>query len=124
MIDSYFEEIILKLSEVAYVNSFAVIKKKTTSTDGYLRIKADITSNDILEISIYCQCIGMSVEVIDYRYHWQDKNGLLKRRWDNCKHHKGIRTFPFHVHVEKDEIVEPSEKMDIYKVIEMVGKNI
>ena len=78
MIDSYFEEIILKLSEAPYINSFAAIKRKTTSTDGYLRIKADITNDDILEISIYCQCIGMSVEVIDYRYHWQDKNGTLK----------------------------------------------
>lgn len=124
MIDSYFEEIILKLSEAPHVDSFSVIKRKTTGTDGYLRIKAKLISDDTLEISIYCQRIGISVEVIDYRYHWQDKNGSLKRRWDNCKHHKEISTFPFHVHVEKDEIVELSEKMEIYKVIEIVGKNI
>lgn len=124
MIKSYFEEIILMLSETPYVDSFDVIKNKITSTEGYLRLKANLVNSDLLEISLYCQKKEASIEIIDYRYHWQDENGVLKMRWDNCKHHKGIKTFPFHVHVDDYKTVKPSAKIDIYKVFEIIGKNI
>jgi hypothetical protein len=123
MIETYLEDIILCLNESHYVESFEVIKKKITGTDGYIRLKARLTNNDLLEVSLYCQKRGTSVEVVDYRYHWQNEDGVLKRRWDNCPHHKGIETFPFHVHLD-DQTANPSEKIDIYKVLEILEKNL
>lgn len=123
MIETYLEEIILVLTGNPNIEKFEVIKKKATSTDGYIRLKAMLTNNDLLEISLYCQKRGTSVEIIDYRHHWQDEHGALKRRWDNCPHHKEIATFPYHVHLT-EHTVSPSEKIDIYKVLELVEKNI
>ena len=123
MIESYLEDIILSLSESPHVESFEVIKKKITSTDGYIRLKAKLTNNDLLEISLYCQKMGTSVGIIDYRYHWQNEHGALKMRWDNCPHHKEIENFPFHVHLS-DQTVYPSEQVDIYKVLEIIEENI
>lgn len=123
MIETYLEDIILSLNESPYVESFEVIKKKVTSTDGYVRLRAKLTNNDLLEISLYCQKRETSVEIVDYRYHWQDGHGVLKMRWDNCPHHKGMETFPFHVHLN-NQTVNPSEKVDIYKVLEIIEKNI
>ncbi len=121
MIETYLEDIILSLNENPCIETFEVNKKKLTSTDGYIRLKAKLTNNDLLEISLYCQKRETSVEVIDYRYHWQDEYGILKRRWDNCPHHKDIESFPFHVHLN-DQTVSPSEKMDVYKVLKLIEK--
>lgn len=123
MIDSYLEDIILSLNESPYVESFEIIKKKITGADGYIRLKAFLLNNDFLEISLYCQKRETSVEVIDYRYHWQDEHGVLKGRWDNCPHYKEIETFPFHVHLD-NQTVKPSEKIDIHKLLEIIGDNI
>ena len=123
MIETYLEEIILIFNESPYVESFKVIKKKMTSTDGYIRLRANLINKDLLEISLYCQKRGTSVEVIDYRYHWQDEGGVLKRRWDTCPHHRKIETFPFHVHLN-DETVKPSEKSGIHEVLEIIEKDI
>ena len=120
MIETYLEEIILCLNENHNVESFEVIKKKITSTDGYIRLKSKLTNNDLLEISLYCQKKETSFEIVDYRYHWQDEHGVLKMRWDNCPHHKGIETFPFHVHLN-NQTVNSSEKIDIGKVLEIIG---
>ncbi len=122
MIESYFQELILTLSEDPSIDKFSVVNKKITSSEGYLRLKANFTNNDLLEISLYCQKKGSSVEVIDYRYHWQDEKGVLKRRWDNCKHHKKIKTFPFHVHID-NKIVKSSHKINIYEVLAIIGKS-
>lgn len=48
MIETYLEDIILSLNESPYVESFEVIKKKVTSTDGYVRLRAKLTNNDLL----------------------------------------------------------------------------
>lgn len=86
-------------------------------------LKAKLTNSNLLEISIYCQKRGTSVEAVDYRYHWQDEHGVLKMRWDNCPHHKEIDAFPFHVHLN-NQTINPSEKVDIYKVLKIIEKNL
>lgn len=123
MIESYLEDIILSISESSCIESFEVIKKKVTSTDGYLRLKANLINQDLLEISVYCQKKLTTVELIDYRYHWQDESEVLKMRWDSCPHHKDIKNFPFHVHLN-DLTVSSSEKMEVYKILEFIEKNI
>ncbi len=123
MIESYFKEIILSLSENPYIESFTVIKEKITSSEGYLRLKANIINNDLLEISFYCQKKESSVDIIDYRYHWQDEKGFLKRRWDNCKHHREIKSFPFHIHMN-NKTVKSSNKISILEVLDIIEKTV
>ena len=64
MIDNYLEDIILSLNENPYIEGFEIIKKKITGTDGYIRLKAKLTNNNLLEISLYCQKRGTSVEAV------------------------------------------------------------
>ena len=33
-----------------------------------------------------------------YRFHWQNKEGRIIKRWDNARHHPEIKTFPHHLH--------------------------
>jgi len=103
--------------------SLKIEEKKITSTDGYIRIKATLEGKDLLEISLYCQRREEFIEVVDYRFHWQDEDGNLKRRWDSCPHHKKVETYPFHVHLP-DQGIGPSQKMDIKKVLEEIKKQL
>ena len=92
----YIEESILILTISPVVEHFKVIKRRETETDGYLRGRAVLTDETLLEISMYCQRIEGAVRLIGYRFHWQDKEAKLLKRWDNAKHHPELKTFPYH----------------------------
>ncbi len=122
MIDVFFEEIILLLSASACIEKFSITKKKISSSDGYIRIKTTLTNKDFLELSLYCQIKYLTIDVIDYRFHWQNKDGLLVKRWDNCKHYPEVENFPYHVHVGDDSIVEPGTKIEVVKILSEIER--
>lgn len=107
-IQDYFDEIKLKLVESEIIETFQVRKERITTTDGYIRIRGELTNGDIVEFSEYCK---FHEEVIteEYTFHWQDSKGKLIRRWDNANHHPEIENFPYHVHVNEVSKVFPSE---------------
>jgi len=55
-----------------------------------------------------------------YRFHWQDKEQKLIRRWDNAKHHPELKTFPAHVHIGSDENVKESDDIDLWKILQII----
>jgi len=124
MINKYFDSIITELITSEIVDDFTVLKRKVTIADGYLRIRVDLIKNHLLEISIYCQIKRSGVEIVDYRFHWQDKHGKLIKRWDNARHHPQLSSYPDHVHVEQDENVFSSEKIDFQKLMGMLKKSL
>lgn len=52
-----------------------------------------------------------------YSYHWQDKNGSLRIRWDNAPHHSNLRTFPDHKHIPQ---LEESDEMELENVLKEI----
>ena len=57
----------------------------------------------------------------EYRFHWQNKEGILITRSDNAKHHPELATFPNHVHVGDDKPVKESAAIDLRGVLEVLG---
>lgn len=58
-----------------------------------------------------------------YRYHYQDKNNKLIKRWDNSPHYPILSTFPNHLHKGNQVLVcaKPELKeilLDVVKIIE------
>jgi len=111
------EESILLLTVSPVVGRFQILGRRETETDGYLRIKAILVDQGLLEISIYCQVSGNIVHIVDYRFHWQDKDGRLKMRWDNARHHPELKTFPYHLHVGEEENVKESKEVDLLEIL-------
>ena len=120
----YIEESILLLIISPVVESFKVIKRRETETDGYLRVRAVVTDETLLEISMYCQLTEANVRLIGYRFHWQDKEAKLVKRWDNAKHHPELKTFPYHMHVCEDENVKESRSMDLWEVLRILESEV
>lgn len=120
----YIEESILLLTISPIVESFKVIKRRETESDGYLRARAVITDESLLEISMYWQLAENAVRLLGYRFHWQNEKSKLVRRWDNAKHHPAIKTFPFHMHVGEDENVKESVRMDLSEVLRILESEV
>ncbi|MEW6274375.1 MAG: DUF6516 family protein [Bacillota bacterium] len=124
MIDDYFDHIITDLITSEIVDDFVFLKKKVTVSDGYLRVRVSLIKNTLLEISIYCQSKRSAVELVDYRFHWQDHDGRLIKRWDNARHHPQLSSYPDHVHVGHDANVLSSGKMDFQKLLRILKESL
>jgi hypothetical protein len=123
-IHDYLEECILILTVSSVVERFQVVKKRESETDGYLRVRAILADEGLLETSIYCQHVEDDVQLAGYRFHWQDKEGNLIKRWDNAKHHPELKTFPNHVHSGDDKDAQESAPIDFPEVLEVLETEI
>ncbi len=44
-----------------------------------------------------------------YTYHWQDRAGQLRCRWDNAPHWPGVISYPHHQHTDSEGMVTSSD---------------
>jgi len=121
MIDEYFKEI------ENTINSFPLILfstrkfEKVDVDEGFLKIKLVLLNQSQLHIFEYIKINNKPI-IENYRYHWQDKNSKVIKRWDNAPHHPNIKTFPHHVH--EGEIINPSEQPNINQVLNIISKEM
>jgi len=123
MIEAYFEEMLLDLFISAAVSSFRVLRRETSDEEGYIRIKCFLSNGDTLEFSEYVELKGNGVHIVTYTYHWQTAKGPLVTRWDNVEHHKKVKTFPHHLHLSDDTVLD-SSPMNLKKVLYYIEKQI
>jgi hypothetical protein len=123
-ISEYLDECILILTVSSVVERFQVTRKEALETDGYLRVRAILVGEGLLEASMYCQRVGDNTHLAGYRFHWQDKEGNLIKRWDNAKHHPELKTFPNHVHLGKDIDVKESAPIDLQAVLQVLESEL
>ncbi len=56
-----------------------------------------------------------------YAYHWQDRFGRMKARWDNAAHWKQIATFPHHKHEGQEDRVVSSRDVSLDDVMHEIA---
>jgi Family of unknown function (DUF6516) len=83
-----------------------------------------LANGDLLEAFECVVTASDRIQTVRYRIHWQQRDGQLKRRWDNAPHHRDVSTFPHHVHLGPAEHVGPSEPMTIMQVLALVEEEI
>ena len=44
-----------------------------------------------------------------YAYHWQDREGQLRCRWDNAPHWPGVTSYPYQQHMGSEGVVTSSD---------------
>jgi len=105
---------ILKLlRESKIVKSFEILDFKSGKDFYFFKIKVVLVDFSELYVREY-----VSEDDHLYSYHWQDKNGKLRIRWDNAPHHKHIKTFPHHMHAPNVKESSEVDLGDVLKVIE------
>lgn len=106
MIEAYFEEIESIISFFKNIRSYDLNKKVYSEKKGLIRGKIVFEDESCLYFT-EVKDVDLS-EKIKYRYQYMNKDENLVFRYDNSPHHKSIKTFPHHKHLDK-RIVESNE---------------
>ena len=95
------------------ITDIDVIKYEIEENQVRIQIKLELKEGSQLVIRDY----KFSDNSRKYAYHWMDRAGNLRIRWDNAAHWKNVSTFPHHKHVLNDEDIRESTETDIESVL-------
>ena len=62
--------------------------------------------------------------VSKYRYHWQNRDGNIVRRWDNAPHHVDLPHAPHHIHLPDDQVQGVDPAPSITTVLDEIQANL
>ncbi|MBE9508642.1 MAG: hypothetical protein IMY86_11405 [Chloroflexi bacterium] len=121
-ITAHFDRLERRLLESSAVSSYTLMRREVTPTDGKVRIRAQLRDGGLLELLEYVALnIEGQVARLKYSYHWQNKNGILVRRWDAAPHHPELPCAPHHVHLpdgDVEAVAEPPTATEVLVQIE------
>lgn len=123
--EQYLTEIKTKLMASLAVDSITVVKERTLVDQGYFRARLTLSNGDFLEVVEYFVVKDGSCVTESYRHQWMDeKQQVLKKRWDNVEHFPNLPNFPHHVHVGDEFNVAPSQSISILELIGIIEQEL
>jgi len=102
------------------ITDIEVIRYEIEEDQIRIQIKLELRDGSLLVIRDY----KFSDNSRKYVYHWMDKTGNLRIRWDNAAHWKTVGTFPHHKHVLNEEDIRESTETDIESVLACIKGHI
>lgn len=106
----------LELLRDELIKSYEILDFKNGKSFYFLKVKAVLLDDSVLHIKEYA-----SSHDYLYSYHWQEKDGSLRIRWDNSPHHEHLRTFPSHKHSPQ---LQESDEVSLKEVLEVIRKEL
>jgi hypothetical protein len=121
----YIMKIKAKLVTSSVIASFTIVEEQKLEDRGYFRVRLFFSNGDFLEVAEYFILTGSQLKTQRYRYQWMnhDQSQLIKR-WDNVPHFPHLDNFPHHVHLLREDNVEPSRSRNILQVLELIESRI
>ena len=121
MVAVYFASLKQTLILKQTIDSFRIVRELFGNKDGLIRVKCHLAGGDIFEFAEYVQ-IAQSGRIvrITYSYHWQNKTGVLIKRWDNAPHYQELAGFPDHLH--DGDTVKSSKPITLAKVLQVMSR--
>lgn len=111
----------VRLTTSPIVRAFSIVEEQAGLDYGYLRTRVELVNSDFLELAEYFVIRNDAAEVKRYRCQWMDSTQqILRRRWDNARHHPELLNFPFHIHDGSEENVIPGVALQIIQLIELL----
>ncbi len=109
--------ILKSLEESDIVSQFTITEFKNFSDGFYIKVTVHLFDESFLYIKEYNDTIKRN-----YSYHWQDEKGKLIIRWDNAPHHRYIKTYPHHKHV--NNTIEESYEVTLEDILKAISNKI
>lgn len=97
-----------------------VVREELQGNSGLFRYRLALRDGSLLEMFESFHVREEKLQVAKYSFHWQSKDGKLKIRWDNARHHPELKTFPHHMHVGEDGNVKASKGIDLWEVLRIM----
>jgi Family of unknown function (DUF6516) len=114
VIEAYLRRLDALLSTSALVRDIEIVRRSIRDTEFekvlHYRYRVLLANGDMVEMTERVLEVQGVLEVSKYRHHWQNRHGLLIKRWDNAPHYPAIETFPHHLHdgVEDHVVSHPA----------------
>ncbi|HOU14375.1 MAG TPA: DUF6516 family protein [Anaerolineae bacterium] len=121
---THLAEIYARLSISPIVASFVVLESRDARDYGYFRARLTLINHDHLELAEYFVVTNEQIQVIRYRYQWMDAMFVLKKRWDNAKHHPGILNFPHHIHIGTEGHVISGDLLHVVELLTVLEQEL
>jgi hypothetical protein len=126
MIEDYLKKLDDYILAADEIIDLEIIRRTIWDTDlekvGIYRYKIHFYDGSLLELTERLVEEKDRIFVTKYRFHWQNKEGNLIKRWDNAKHHPEIDTFPHHMHDGSEENVIGCRELTGLEVITKIIK--
>ena len=107
VIAEYFSQIEAHFITSPIVKSYVIVRKNISFSDGKFRARLTFTNQDFLELFEYVTEKSGSIQWGKYSFHWQKRDGMLVKRWDNAPHFPDLPNAPHHIHLG-DKTVLPN----------------
>ncbi len=85
-----------------------------------IRLKIRLVNEDAIDLFEFLQEIAGELKPIKYSFHWQDRRGTLKKRWDNAPHYMKLDNFPHHIHDNDSPIISNSFIPNILNILDEI----
>ncbi len=90
---------------------------------GFIRAQVKMADGGLLEIAEFFVLEANAIAVGNYKFHWQDPQGRLIKRWDNAPHHPEVEGFPHHLHDGSEENVMPGvSNIDTEMALQLISQ--
>ena len=124
--ETYLMDLKVKLAVSSSIQSVEIIDERIVLSDrGYFRARLVLENGDFLEISEYFVCEDEGCFPKAYRYQWMNKEQKqLIKRWDNAEHFPGLPGFPYHIHFDREDNIQPSKPINSLELIDIIEKEI
>ena len=110
MIEKYFGLIEKLIEDFPFVATYTLTKKVYNHKQGYIRGAISFANGYHLDF--------VEVKNIDtdgklkYRYQYMDAEKEEVFRYDNAPHHRRLKSFPHHKHIEDEVIASPEPTLE------------
>lgn len=113
----YVESVKERLSTDSIVTRFEITREFSNLDEGFIRARVNLINGDWLDFSELVR-LSDTLELINYRYQWLDKDKNPIRRWDNTPHFPQWENAPHHVHI--GEQVFPGSPVNIFSALDEI----
>ena len=122
---AYFGNLERSLLECVAVADYTVQRYEVTSTDGKMRLRAQLQDGAQLDLFEYIALDAQEQLIrLKYSYHWQSVDDLLVRRWDAVNHHLHLPHAPHHVHLPDGQVQGVDPAPSITTVLDEISANL
>jgi Family of unknown function (DUF6516) len=106
------------------VKNFSILREEAQGNKGLWRYRLTLKDNSLLEMFEFFEIQSVQIKVVKYRFHWQQDDGKLIKRWDNAAHHPEIQTYPHHLHNGAEDWVLPYSPVGVEEILKIVSDQI
>ena len=123
-VDDYFKDVIEEIRRLQIVVSENIIFDKRSKYTGRITGFFVFIDESVMHFSEFTVIEDNERNLTrpSYRFHWQNRDESLIKRYDNAPHFPELDNFPHHVHYP--ELVESFREIGVVEVLDIVETDL